>query len=94
MITENRNDESKEMVLYPNPYNRKMKSNQEIKIKLYAEAREPFEIEIIDLLGIRIQKTNFLATNTGINLVNIPTELLSNGTYLVRVIAKEGYRIS
>jgi hypothetical protein len=76
------------MVLYPNP------SNGEIKMKLFAEAYEPFDIKIINLQGNRIQKTNLLDTYTVQNLVNIPTELLRNGTYQVFVIDKEGNKIS
>lgn len=94
MITENRHNESKEMVLYPNPYIGKMKSNGEIKMKLFAEASESFDIKSIDLQENSIQKTNFLAIQTVLNLVNIPTELLRNGTYKVFVIDKEGNKIS
>jgi hypothetical protein len=76
------------VILYPNP------SNVEVKIKLYTEVSKPFDIEIIDLQGNSLHKFNFSANNSGQNLVNIPTELLRNGTYIVRVIDKEGNRIS
>lgn len=88
LSTEIPQDESKEIVLYPNP------SNGEIKMNLYAEASKPFTIEVVDLQGNSLHKFNFSANNSGLNLVNIPTELLGNGTYIVRVIDKEGNRIS
>jgi hypothetical protein len=84
LSTENPINEKENVILYPNP------SNVEVKIKLYTEVSKPFDIEIIDLQGNSLHKFNFSANNSGQNLVNIPTELLRNGTYIVRVIDKEG----
>jgi parallel beta-helix repeat protein len=88
LSTEDLQDENKDLILYPNP------SGGVLTLRLYAEAGKIFLIDVLDLKGRTVQNTNFVASKTGQNVVNLLTERLENGTYIIQIISKEGDRIS
>lgn len=88
LSAENPQDENKDLILYPNP------SKGELTMSFYADAGKTFLIDVVDLQGRTVQNTTYVSSETGQNIVNLPTERLENGTYIIHIGNKEGNRIS
>ncbi|WP_169704862.1 T9SS type A sorting domain-containing protein [Runella slithyformis] len=88
LSAENPQEKNKDLILYPNP------SKGIVTMSLYAEAGKTFLIDVLDSQGRTVQNTNYVSSNTGQNVVNLPTERLENGTYIIHIISKDGDRIS
>ena len=88
LSAENPQDENKGLILYPNP------SKTELTMSFYAEAGKTFLIDVLDLQGLTVQNINYVSSETGQNVVNLSTDRLETGTYIIHIISNEGNRIS
>jgi Secretion system C-terminal sorting domain/Right handed beta helix region/Protein of unknown function (DUF1565) len=86
--TQNTQDNSNDLILYPNP------SNGAIHINLYGEPKKKFLITITDLQGRIVQSKNYVTTTTGKNIVKLSTESLANETYIINISSEDGFRMS
>lgn len=86
--TESLLNENEEALLYPNP------SNGSINLQFNAQTSKSFDIQVIDLQGNIVNKTEFEGSKDRPNLVNLQTDLIQNGTYIVRINDKTGSSVS
>jgi hypothetical protein len=64
--------------LFPNP------TEGDIHIRYFSEVDSKLNISITDISGKEVNKTDVMS-KSGNNLVVLPTEGLSSGTYLIKV---------
>lgn len=88
LSTERPLNENEEVMLYPNP------SNGSINLQFNTQTNKSYDIQIIDLQGNILHEANFEGSKNGLNLVNLQTDLVKNGTYIIRVNDKVGNAIS
>jgi hypothetical protein len=70
--------ELKDIELFPNP------TEGDIHLRYFSEIDSKLNISITDISGKEVNKTDVMS-KSGNNLVVLPTEGLSSGTYLIKV---------
>ena len=79
-------EQSQGFKVHPNP------TNGDTNVNFYAQVGKKVTIEILDLNGAILQNIPYIPNQTGINALNLRTNLLENGIYIILIKDNENYR--
>ena len=73
-----------EIVLFPNP------SSHAVTLSITSSTPQPIGIFLTDMMGRTVYQVSGYKTTTGNNHITLPLSNITNGTYIVSVLTKDG----